>query len=505
MNHPTLIGQWIAGGACHIGDSFFRAHDPFTGEQMGPKVVEATLNQVNRAAESAQAIAADCRNLQKDQRLSLLEAIHKNLSDARAELEQAACAESAYPAARCAREVDRVLGSLAHFSEELRSGRCFQASEDAGALDNKPLPKPRLHQTRVAIGPVAVFGAANFPIAISVLSADTLSALTTGCPVIFKAHPEQPLSCHLASEILARSLADCGLPPAFFQILHGRSTGIGQALVQHPSIKAVAFTGSLTGGRSIMDSCAARPNPIQVYAEMGSVNPVFFLPNSIINPAALAQSFFNAMTLGNGQFCTQPGVIIGSRSEEWASFLQILSEKLDASNEQPLLHDGIFRAYQKGIADLLGNPLTNILTKPPTYGTGGGYHVPAVLAEAAAGELLSQADQFWLDEIFGPATLAITCDTDTDYLDLANSWKGSLTASIHAASENSLSTRLLSICEGFAGRIIFDGFPVGLEPNYSMHHGGPYPAASHPLFTSVGGRCLSRFLRPVCYQHPPTS
>jgi NADP-dependent aldehyde dehydrogenase len=354
---------------------------------------------------------------------------------------------------------------------------------------------------KIALGPVAVFGASNFPLAFSVAGGDTASALAAGCPVVVKAHNAHLGTSELVAKAIHRAAEECGMPEGTFSMLIGVGFEIGQNLVSHPAIKAVGFTGSRQGGLALTAASQRRKEPIPVYAEMSSINPFFLLPGAMAaNGARLAQGFVDSLTLGVGQFCTNPGLVIAIDGPELGVFRAAASEALEAKGAGTMLTAGIHQAYEQAIARRSGLAGVELVAQGSEQGAG--CAARAALYQTDAATFL--ANSALEDEIFGPTSLIIACKDDAELLEVTRHVEGQLTATIHAtADDRALAGRLMPILERKAGRILFNGFPTGVEVAHSMVHGGPFPATSDSRTTSVGATAIERFLRPVCYQDVP--
>jgi len=414
----------------------------------------------------------------------------------------------------------RLLGEVARTSNQLRlfasvveEGSWVQARIDPALPDRQPLPRPDIRSMLRPLGPVAVFGASNFPLAFSVAGGDTASALAAGCPVIVKAHPAHPGTSELAAQILAESVAAESLHPGTFTMLYDAGTEISAALVQHPLVAAVAFTGSLRAGRALMDLASARPHPIPCFTEMSSGNPVFVLPSALRKgPAELAKSLFGSVTLGAGQFCTKPGIVLAPQTPESHTFFAELKSLVEQSQPYTLLTSGIAQTYSRATAERAGQTSLAATATMPENTTG--FAANAKLFKSSAQEFLNEppratGQSSLADEIFGPDTLLIT-GNEQDYKLIADALSGHLTATLLADEEDLITHReliqiLIQILEQKAGRLILNGFPTGVEVTHAMVHGGPYPATSDPRFTSVGTQAIYRFAKPVCYQSFPQS
>ncbi len=500
----TLSGKQIIGSEFRpsVGHSF-SAVNPATGEVLPPHFGEASPDDVERAVCAAAGAFERYRKFSSTQRAVFLESIGAELMALGPELIGRAHAETALALPRLEAELARTINQLQLFAQHLRQGLYLGARIDRAQPERTPIPKPDLRSMQVALGPVAVFGASNFPLAFSVAGGDTASALAAGCPVVVKGHPAHPGTSELAGLAVIRAVEKNNLPSGVFSLLQAEDLAVGAALVQHPLLKAVAFTGSLAGGRALFDLACSRPEPIPVYAEMGSVNPVFFLPQIVCdNATLLAESLAESLTLGVGQFCTAPGLALVIKDAATEAFLGRLETCLAAKPQGVMLHHGIKQNYLAGLNQLLTVDGVRPRLNPQ----------PLLDACLVAPSLLQVDATTFLanpglaEEVFGPLAIIVVCDSRAAMLSVAESLQGQLTASMHGTYCELDSFRdLLEILERKAGRVIINGFPTGVEVCASMHHGGPYPATTDSRSTSVGSDAIKRFLRPVCYQNFPQS
>lgn len=483
----------------------FQAFAPHTGEPLQPVFRSATLQELDLATQLATEAFAVYSQTSGISRAAFLRQIADGFESRRDELAHRAHLETALPMPRLAGEVNRTANQFRMFAAVVEEGSWVGARIDPALPDRQPLPRPDLRSMLRALGPVAVFGASNFPLAFSVGGGDTASALAAGCPVIVKAHPAHPGTSELAATIIAHSVAASSLPPGVFSMLFDSGVKIGEALVKHPRIRAVAFTGSLRGGRALMDAAASRPDPIPCFTEMSSGNPVFVLPGALRKgPAALAQGLFGSFTMGAGQFCTKPGIIFVPQAPEGEAFFDELKSLVEQAQPFTLLSGGIAREYERATEARARNvPVAaeaHLLSEEPKDGTA--FRAQAKLFTVCLDQLLGQSEL--TDEIFGPDTLLVNCDSAQDYLRAAHALAGHLTATLFGDEEDLTSHReLVRILEQKAGRLIFNGFPTGVEVTHAMVHGGPYPSTSDSRFTSVGSLAIYRFARPVCFQNFP--
>jgi NADP-dependent aldehyde dehydrogenase len=452
-----------------------------------PSEVQAIAKAAGRAAAAYAAVSGP-------DRARFLDRIAERLEELGDELLQTAHRETSLPLPRLQGERGRTCGQLRTFAELIRSETWRDVRIDPSDRDRKPLPKPDLRRTQVPLGPVAVFGASNFPLAFSVPGGDTASALAAGCPVVVKAHPAHPETSRLAADAILGAVADCGMPEGTFGVVWGgRETG--EALVTDPNIYAVGFTGSLRGGRALFDLAARRERPIPVFAEMGSVNPVFAMPGAIAARAeTLAKGYADSLTLGVGQFCTNPGVLIGLDGPEFEALLRAVAEHLQAATPGTMLYEAIHEAYVAGVQARREHP--------QLVAHCGGEGTAAALFSVSAKEFL--AHPTLQEELFGPSAVAVRCQDADEMRAVADALEGQLTATVHFEPDDTEAVRtLLPSLVRMAGRVVANGFPTGVEVSPAMQHGGPYPATTDSRTTSVGTAAILRFVRPVAFQDFP--
>lgn len=493
----------IAGRETATQHSPFQAVNPATNQPMEPHFSEATLAEADEALRAADGAFDALRATPVETRAAFLETLAEEILALGDTLLERAHAETALPMARLTGERGRAVNQCKMFAQLIREGSWAEASIDRALPDRQPLPKPDVRRVLQPLGPVVVFGASNFPFAIGVVGTDTVCALAAGCPVVVKAHPAHPGTCELLARAVFQALQKAGLPQGCFSILQGRGHEIGAELVKHPLTQAVAFTGSLRGGRALMDAAAARPHPIPVYAEMGSVNPVFVLPGALKERAAkMAEAYIGSVTMGVGQFCTNPAMVLGIKSPELTEFIQAAGGHAAKVAPQTMLHRGICETYEAGTAvwhTISGLQLAGQSAATPNHDA-----TQAACRIFHTSLDVLQANEELQREVFGPCSIVAECEGIEPLLDFARGLEGQLTAAIHGTPEDLRQhAALIRILERKAGRIIFNGFGTGIEPCPSMHHGGPYPAASHSFFTSIGTGSIHRFVRPVCYQGFP--
>ena len=462
---------------------------------------QATAADADVALRAADACFDEFRATTPVQRAALLEAIAEGIEALGDKLIETAHRETALPVARLQGERGRTANQARLFAKVILDGTWLDARIDHANPERQPLPKPDVRMVMQPVGPVVVFGASNFPLAISVAGTDTVSALAAGCPVIVKAHSAHPETCALVAAVIKEAVRKTGFPDAVFEMFHGRGQDIGMALVKHPLTQAVTFTGSLAGGRAIYDAACSRPKPIPFYGEMSSTNPVFMLPQALEQRAGeIAGSFITSLTMGVGQYCTNPGVILGIDSPGWRDFLRQAGERVAAWAPATMLHPGICDAYVAGADHMSKLPGVSLVAKSSQAA---GYAQAAAHLFHVSGETFLAQDAF-REEVFGPASVAVTCKDWPEMLAIANALDGQLSGSIHGTSEDLVThAELVRALERSVGRIIFNGYATGIEVCHAMHHGGPYPATTHAYFTSIGTAAIRRFVRPVCYQDFP--
>ncbi|GLY75695.1 aldehyde dehydrogenase (NADP(+)) [Actinoallomurus iriomotensis] len=477
------------------------SHDPRTGASLEPAYGTGTDEDVADACERAASAAVAYRSTSPGERAAFLERIAERIEDLGDELVDRAVAESGLPRGRISGERDRTTAQLRLFADEVRAGEWADTRIDPALPDRRPAPRPDLRQRHLAVGPVAVFGASNFPLAFSVAGGDTASALAAGCPVVVKGHSAHLGTSELVGSAVADAVRDSGLPEGVFSLLFAAGNEVGQALVADPRIRAVGFTGSQAGGLALQRTAAARAVPIPVYAEMSSVNPVFLLPGALRERAAgLAEGFAGSLTLGAGQFCTNPGLIVAVDGPELTEFLATAVRVLAATTGQTMLTEGIHAAYERSTAGLLATDgVRELCAGLPGEGENAGV---ARLFSVAADVFLGRPEL--QDEAFGAASTVVICRDPEQLREVAAALRGQLTATVHhGEGDREVAAALLPLLEERAGRILFDGWPTGVEVTHAMVHGGPYPATSDGRTTSVGTLAIRRFLRPVCYQNVP--
>ena len=498
QSHPAeLTGQMIIGGTpvTGTGEPVYGI-DPRTGDRLEPGYPGAGPDDLDRACQLAEQAFEGYRTAPVAARADFLDTIAANIEALGATLVDRAVLESGLPEARLTGELARTTGQLRLFGQVLREG-----SWQGARIDPATSARPDIRQRQIPLGPVAVFGASNFPLAFSVAGGDTASALAAGCPVVVKAHEAHPGTSELVGRAIADAVRAAGLPDGVFSMVYGDGPGVGAKLVTDPRIAAVGFTGSRGAGLAIVAAAAARPRPIPVYAEMSSVNPVFVLPGALAARGAdLGAAYAGSLTMGAGQFCTNPGLVFAAGGPELDGFLDAAAKAVEANAGAPMLTERIAEAYRDGATRLTGNPAVTVLARGHQADAAAGGQ--AVLAAVDADHFTG--DESLEQEVFGAASLVVRAASPDDLVELARSLEGQLTATVHAEpSDYPLAARLLPVLERLAGRVLFDGWPTGVTVGHAMVHGGPFPATSDSRTTSVGTRAIERFLRPVSYQDVP--
>lgn len=479
--------------------------NPATGERLEPAYANASPEEVERACALAAQAAGDYARRSPKDRAAFLRRIAENLEGLGDVLIERADAETALGATRLTGERARTANQLRMFADLIEEGSWVDARIDTALPDRKPLPRPDLRRMLMPIGPVLVFGASNFPLAFSVCGGDTASALAAGCPVIVKAHSAHPGTSELAGLALMQAARECDMPEGVFSLLFGPGTQLGQALARDPRICAIGFTGSLRAGRALMDTAAARPVPIPVYTEMGSVNPVVLLPGALRERGnAIAEGLVQSVTLGVGQFCTNPGVVIAEDGPLLDAFLAKAAAAMATVKPATMLYDAICRSFHEGAQQFEKTPGVDVLARSTAPVEPGKAQAPGMLFATDAKTFL--ATERLREEVFGPSTIVVRCSGRDEMEQVARSWTGHLTATVHGTdAELADYAALIEILRDRVGRLLFNGFPTGVEVSPAMNHGGPYPAASSVRDTSVGTAAILRFVRPICYQNAPQS
>jgi 2,5-dioxopentanoate dehydrogenase len=491
-----LTGKHLIAGVWVASANTFQS-SPATGEAHTFGIgTPALVDQAVKAAEAAfPAYAATTR----EQRAAFLDKIADEIEARGAEITAIGSSETGLPTARLEGERGRTTGQLRLFASHIRKGDYLDRRHDVALPDRKPLPRPDIRLIQRPVGPVAVFGASNFPLAFSVAGGDTASALAAGCPVVVKGHSAHPGTGEIVAQAIDAAVKACGMPAGVFSLVQGGKRDVGEALVQHPLIRAVGFTGSLVGGRALFDLCAQRPDPIPFFGELGSVNPMFLLPQAVAaRGVALAQGWAGSLTMGAGQFCTNPGIAVVIDGPEADAFVATAKEAVGAVGPQVMLTDGMAEAYRSGRDRIAaGKGVREVLTTSCDLRNATPY-----LFEVSADDWL--ANHLLAEEVFGPLGLIVRAKDAAQMLEIAHSLAGQLTVTLHVdAGDYPQAQTLLPVLERKAGRVLANGFPTGVEVSEAMVHGGPYPASTNFGATSVGTMSIRRWLRPVSFQNIP--
>jgi len=482
--------------------SKFNAVDPATGRPVAA-YDEASAADVAAAVAAAESAFHDPALADREARAALLRGAAARLRAAGDEVVAVAGSETGLPEGRLRSELERTAGQLEAFAAVLDAGDYVEAIIDTPDPDAKPIPRPDVRRVLIPIGPVAVFGASNFPLAFSTAGGDTASALAAGCPVVVKGHPSHPGTGELVARELRAAVSEAGLPPGTFAHLLAAGVEVGEALVDAPAIAAVGFTGSTAGGRAIADRAARRPQPIPVYAEMGSVNPIVVTEAALAARAdAIADGLVASVSNFGGQLCTKPGVVFVPAGEAGDEFARTVAARLDAVDPTVLLNERLRDALAAAVERLAGRPEVRALSAAAGFAGDGFRHQPAAY-EAPAAAVAKSAEL--LEEHFGPVVVLLRYRGREELLAALERIEGQLTGSIHAEPDDELLGPLTELLAARAGRVVYDGFPTGVAVTHGMHHGGPYPATSAPAHTSVGMTAIRRFLRPVAWQNAPAA
>lgn len=485
-----IAGAWIAGDETFTSEP---AHGPSHDFAIG------RIKDVDAAAQAAEEAFWSYGYCSRQKRAEFLNSIADEI-EARAEaITQIGSQETGLPEARLQGERGRTTGQLRLFADHILKGDYLDQRHDQAQPDRQPMPRPDLKMMQRPIGPVAVFGASNFPLAFSTAGGDTAAALAAGCPVVVKGHSAHPGTGEIIAEAVQAAIAKCDVHPGTFCLIQGGNRQVGAALVTHPLIKAVGFTGSLGGGRALFDLCAARPEPIPFFGELGSINPMFVFAGALANRGAeIAKGWAASLTMGAGQFCTNPGVAVVLSSELAERFAETTRAALSEVPPQTMLTDGIAEAYRDGQQRVAGTRgVQEILTSMCDQRNATPYLFQTTAQNWLANDTLGE-------EVFGPLGVIVTAESEAEMQQVALSLLGQLTCTLHMDAEDTDAAKtLMPVLERKAGRVLANGFPTGVEVSDTMVHGGPYPASTNFGATSVGTLSIRRFLRPVCYQNLP--
>ena len=493
--------NYIGNQLSATGNKTFKTFNPLLNIENEWEITEASTNEVNQAAELASGAYKTYSKISGEKKTVFLRTIAEEIEALGDELLEVYSSESGLPNGRAMGERGRTLGQLRAFANHIEAGNWVDASIDTAQPDRQPLPKVDLRKMNVALGPVVVFGASNFPFAFSTAGGDTAAALAAGCPVIVKSHPMHAATGEMVSSAVIKAVEKTGMPNGVFSNLNSSGIEIGQALVLHPKVKAVGFTGSINGGRALYDLAAKRKEPIPVFAEMGSINPVVLLPKALKNRAeTIAQTYAGSITLGSGQFCTNPGLIIGVKSEGLTNFVNTLAKEIVKIEPSCMLHPNIAGAYETNKANAIAQSGLKVLAG---YENEVKPNFARQVVTTVEGETFLNNPTLH-NEVFGPFSLVVQCQNIEQLEDVISNLEGQLTGTI-ISDDNEIvkHSKIVNALQNRVGRIIFNGVPTGVEVCPSMHHGGPYPASTDSRFTAVGVDSIKRFVRPFSYQDWP--
>lgn len=482
------------------GTDTFKTFNPVENRENPWVFHQATKDEIDQAVQLATEAFGQYKNFSGKRKAEFLRAIADEIEEIGEDLITTYMAESGLPEGRARGERGRTMVQLRAFADLLEEGSWVEATIDVGQADKEPMPKPDIRKMLFPIGPVAVFGASNFPLAFSTAGGDTASALAAGCPVIVKGHPLHAATGELVSSAILKAAEKTNMPNGVFSNLNSSGISVGQELVQHPEIKAVGFTGSIAGGTAIYKLASTREVPIPVFAEMGSVNPVVVLPSAFEQSAHWAKQYALSITNGTGQFCTNPGLILGVKGDDFTQFIGTLGEEIAQISPASMLHPNIYKAFEKGIEVVTASGKTSLV---------GAYKGEAAPNFGKAKVLTVDADVFIANpalhhEVFGPYSLVVQCDSDQELEAAINALEGQLTGTLLGNSkELSEKTSIVDALKEKVGRLILNGVPTGVEVCAAMHHGGPFPSTTNAKYTSVGVSAITRWTRPVAYQNWP--
>ena len=485
------------------GTDRFHSYNPASGTSLDYEFVKATAREVDLACEKAASAFQVFRKKSGTDKAMFLDAIAQEILLLGDSLIEVCCSETALPKARIEGERSRTINQLKLFASLLREGSWLDARIETAEPARTPVPKADIRSMYIGIGPVVVFGASNFPLAFSVAGGDTASALAAGCPVIVKVHSAHPATGELIGKAIQRAAQTTHMPDGVFSMLHGEGAVVGTQLVKHKQVKAVGLTGSFKAGKALFDIAAARDEPIPVYAEMGSTNPVFVLTEAMrINREKIAQGYSASVTLGVGQFCTNPGLLLYQEDEGSKEFTAQLKSEFEKTIGGNMLTETIFKSYSKGIAGHASRNNVDVLAIG-VRGEGVNYASP-ILFKTQSDVLQNHHEM--AEEIFGPASVIVETKTRDEMITAAKNLTGHLTATVHGTEQDLSSyADLINILEQKVGRIVINGFPTGVEVCHAMVHGGPFPSTTDGRSTSVGTAAIYRFTRAVCYQGMPST
>lgn len=483
------------------GNKTYKTFNPESNQENVHVFTEATQEEINQAVNLASKAFKEYRTISGKRKSEFLNAIADEILALDEELIQTYCSESGLPEGRAKGERGRTVFQLRSFANLVEEGSWVEAIIDTAIPDREPNPKSDLRKMNIPLGPVVVFGASNFPLAYSTAGGDTASALAAGCPVIVKSHPMHAGTGELIASAISKAVEKTGMPNGVFSNLNSSGIEVGQQLVAHPKVKAVGFTGSIRGGRALLDLASKREEPIPVFAEMGSINPVIMLPNALQNSAeSLATTYANSITLGTGQFCTNPGLILAVKGEGLTSFIHSLAQKIVAINPSCMLHPNIVGAYENNKAKAIAQKDVTVVAN---YEQNVQTNYASQVVTTVEGKTFLENPTLH-QEVFGPYSMVVQCDNEEQLEKIISSLEGQLTGTV-ISDNNEVNNypSVIAALQNRVGRIIFNGVPTGVEVCPSMVHGGPYPASTDSRFTAVGVNSIKRWVRPFSYQDWP--
>ncbi len=493
--------NYIGNSLSAKGDVTFKTFNPLLNIENDNTFTEASKEEINTAVALAENAFHKFRTVSGKRKAEFLNAIADEILALEDTLISVYCSETGLPEGRAKGERGRTVFQLRSFAELVADGSWVEASIDTAIPDRTPLPKSDIRKMLIPLGPVVVFGASNFPLAYSTAGGDTAAALAAGCPVITKSHPMHAGTGELVASAIIKAAQNTGMPDGVFSNLNSSGIEVGVQLVEHPKVKAVGFTGSISGGRALMDLASKRQEPIPVFAEMGSINPVVVLPNALEHRSNdLAKTYASSITLGTGQFCTNPGLVLGIKSEALTNFTQSLGTELLKIEPSVMLHPNIERAYETNKSNALSEPNLEIVAAQEN----------TVKPNFAKSAITTVDGQTFLknptlhQEVFGPYSIVVQCDSSEELEIIINGLEGQLTGTL-IADDNEADNypEIIAALQNRVGRVIYNGVPTGVEVCPSMVHGGPYPASTDSRFTAVGIHSIKRWARPFCYQDWP--
>lgn len=485
------------------GDKKFTTFNPQLNAENPWVFTEATSDEINLAAALASKAYAAYKNYPGNQKADFLNAIADEIMALGDELLEVYCTESGFPKGRAEGERGRTILQLRSFADMVAEGNWVEATIDTALPERQPIPKIDVRKMLVPLGPVVVFGSSNFPFAFSTAGGDTVSALASGCPVIVKGHSMHAGTGEMVASAVIRAAKKTNMPEGVFSNLNGGGVTVGAQLVQHPLVKAVGFTGSIKGGRALFDLASQRPEPIPVFAEMGSINPVVLLPEALEQKSAVwAAQYAGAITMGAGQFCTNPGLLLGLKSDGLNRFIRQLSEEIEKIAPSCMLHPSMLNSFTNGKKEL--QQQDGVTTAAEIKTEIAPNHAPQTLLSIEGKPFLENT--LLHQEVFGPFSIIVQCEDEAELIAVLDNLEGQLTGTL-IASESELENYapVVASLQNKVGRLIFNGVPTGVEVCPSMLHGGPYPASSDSRFTAVGIHAVKRWVRPLSYQNWPNA